>query len=369
MKRFLVINPFGIGDVLFTTPLLRNIKLQVPEAFIGYVANRRAAPALEANPDVDRLMIYERDAYHALGQRSRLALWRAARDQLREIRALRFDAVIDCSLNTHAGWLMALAGIRTRIGFDYKGRGRFLTRRIPFSGYEGRHVTEHYLSLLEILGLESRERGLSLPVTEEDRNWAADFLQARALQPGTAVAVFPGGGASWGRDARYKRWDPARYAAAADKMIEKFKTPIILMGSFSEKDLGAEVAGQMRHPCCQAFDQTLRQTAALLRQARAAVVNDGGPLHIAAASGIPTVSIFGPVDEKVYGPYPPRGHEVVTADIACRPCYRNFRRAACGHLSCLSRVTPEQVAARVEHILQDRQVESRIFSEKGGVSS
>ena len=91
---------------------------------------------------------------------------------------------------------------------------------------------------------------------------------------------------------------------------------------------------------------TLGQTAAMLRLADLAIMNDGGPLHMAVAVGAKTVSIFGPVDDRVYGPYPPAGHKVVAAPVACRPCYRRFRRAQCDHVSCLKQIEVEDVLAK-----------------------
>ena len=81
------------------------------------------------------------------------------------------------------------------------------------------------------------------------------------------------------------------------------------------------------------------------------IVNDGGPLHIAVAAGVQTASIFGSVDETVYGPYPIGSHIVIKKEIACRPCYQRFRKAACGHISCLNQITVEEVLERIEEIL------------------
>jgi ADP-heptose:LPS heptosyltransferase len=81
------------------------------------------------------------------------------------------------------------------------------------------------------------------------------------------------------------------------------------------------------------------------------IVNDGGPLHVAVAAGVQTVSIFGPVDENVYGPYPIGSHIVIKKEIACRPCYQRFRKAVCGHISCLSQITVEDVLERIEGVL------------------
>jgi ADP-heptose:LPS heptosyltransferase len=82
------------------------------------------------------------------------------------------------------------------------------------------------------------------------------------------------------------------------------------------------------------------------------VTNDGGPLHMSVSLGVKTVSIFGPVDEKVYGPYPPsERHITVTADVPCRPCYRNFKYVKCDSNRCLKEIRPEEVLAAAEKLL------------------
>ena len=130
------------------------------------------------------------------------------------------------------------------------------------------------------------------------------------------------------------------------------KAPIILLGDEKELALCQQIAGLMKHQGILACGRTtVGQCAALFKQCALAIVNDGGPLHIAVASGIPTVSIFGPVDENVYGPYPRANHVVVTHELACRPCYRQFRRASCDHISCLQTIEVEDVLRKVELLL------------------
>ena len=73
-KKVLIINTFGVGDVLFTTPLISNLKTNYPGLYIGYICNRRTSALLERNPKVDRIFIYERDEFYAAYQRSKIAL-------------------------------------------------------------------------------------------------------------------------------------------------------------------------------------------------------------------------------------------------------------------------------------------------------
>ena len=354
IKKILIVNIFGIGDVLFTTPLLSNIKKNIPDAFIGYVVNARAVSVLQNNPHIDHLYIYDRDEYQAMYQKSKGLFVKRGKEFLSLLKKEKYDLLIDLSLNSWVGfWAWAL-GIPHRAGFDYKQRGRFLTQRVKFAGYEDRHVVEYYLSLLSELGFNVTPQTLSLPITKEDERWADLFLSKQGLTADEMkIGLVPGGGASWGADAPYKRWPAQKYAELADKIIENLKTPIILLGDEKEIKLCEEIAGIMKHKAILACGRTsVTQCGALFKQCTLAVVNDGGPLHIAVASGLKTVSIFGPVDENVYGPYPRADHEVVTSEIACRPCYRQFRRASCQHISCLHHITVDAVYQKVKAKLE-----------------
>ncbi len=368
-KKVLFINTFGIGDVLFTTPMISNLKERFPDVYIGYLCNRRTAALLERNPKINRILVYERDELAALRARSSWQYVRAIKLLIKDINSGRFDTVLDVSLNNFMGFLTWAAGIPRRVGFDYKGRGFFLTQKNPLEGYEDKHVVEYYLDLLQGMGVPVPNKALELPLSAEDTAWAGRFLEENHIsgrppvpqsgtQSGTCLAggpvigLVPGGGESWGKDASCKRWSAERFAKLADKLIEKFTAQIILLGGSTEAGLCDSVARGMKNPCVSACGKTsLSQFAALTQRCALIVTNDGGPLHVAVAAGSKTASIFGPVDEIVYGPYPSGIHKVIKKDLACQPCYRSFRRADCAHIRCLNELTVEEVFGKVEEIL------------------
>lgn len=352
-KKILIINTFGIGDVLFSTPLISNIKRAHPETTIHYLTNPRSSDVLKYNLKVEKILIYERDAFHSAYKRSFVEFARKWNGFFKEIKAGRYDAVLDLSLDRGMNMLTMAAGIKQRIGFNYKNRGLFLTRKIPFTGYEGKHVVEHYFRLLEATGIPVVDKNLDLVVPQEDIQWAKNWRSQEALAfTKLLIAVFPGGGASWGKSAYFKRWPVEKYVKLVDKMIEKFDAHIILMGNSEERDLCGQISRvSPTNTHVVAGDLTLTQSAALLKQCRLAVLNDGGPLHVAVASRVTTVAIFGPVDDRVYGPYPPERHFVVKKGLACQPCYRQFRMANCSHMSCLTQLGVEDVLRKVEKAL------------------
>jgi lipopolysaccharide heptosyltransferase II len=349
-NHILIVNTFGIGDVLFTTPLIESLKANNPGCRISYLANRRTETFLRHNPHIDRIFIYERDEFEAERKRSWPRFWMKWRDFLKTIRAERYDTVLDLSMNASLNFLLAFSGAKQRIGFNYKNRGRWLTHPIVLKRYEGRHVAEYYQDLLIAMGVEPSVKDLKMYWPPEDTQWVNAFWARHDLHKAqSVVALIPGGGASWGKDAGLKRWSPENFAKLADYLVENHGAVIILVGDTSEAPLCHQVAGLMRRPCLNAAGQTtVTQFAALTRQCRLVIANDGGPLHIAVAAGAKTASIFGPVDSEVYGPYPPDKHIVITNNIACQPCYRNFRMTDCQHRSCLRDLTLEDVIRKVE---------------------
>ena len=136
-KKILIINPYGIGDVLFTTPVISNLRLAYPQATIAYLANRRTADFLKFNPDIAQVFVYERDEFVDVYRQNPFKFIKNDLEFFNSIKQQGFDVVFDFSLNSTFGFLSAACGIKKRVGFDYRKRGRFLTDRIPLLGFEG----------------------------------------------------------------------------------------------------------------------------------------------------------------------------------------------------------------------------------------
>ena len=197
-RRILIVNPFGIGDVLFSTPLIRAVRRAFPNAYLAYLCNRRTEEILRRNEHLNELFIYERDELVALWKQRKRSAITAVMSLLRAIRRRRFDLAIDLSLGERYSFLLMLLGIRRRIGFDYRRRGRFLTHRLIIDGYHEDHVVEHYARLLRSLGILLRNRHLELPVSEADQRAAKDQLRHFGLKDGQpAIGLIPAGG-RWG---------------------------------------------------------------------------------------------------------------------------------------------------------------------------
>jgi heptosyltransferase-2 len=259
------------------------------------------------------------------------------------LRAERFDAAILFQNAFQAAWLAWRARIPVRLGYARDGRSALLTDAIevpPRAAYG--HQAYYYLQLLFRAGLIDKpeparplgEAGLGLESNE--RAWAANHLRLLGLDgPRFLVGLNPGafyGGA--------KRWLPDRFAALADRLIGALHADVLIFGSPAERPLAEEIARSMKHmPTILAGETTLRQFMALLAQCRLVVTNDSGPMHLAAALGLPLVAIFGSSDERATGPMSTRAR-VVKHAVPCSPC---LLRECPIDFRCMTGVTVEDV--------------------------
>jgi lipopolysaccharide heptosyltransferase II len=359
-KKALIINIFGIGDVLFSTPMVRALKDSEPGARIDFMCNERGRYVLENNKNIESLIIFEKDDFRNEFRRSKIGFIKKLSAFMTRIKRGRYDLLIDLSLSYQFSLAFKFLGIKRRIGFNYRNRGKFLTDRLDMHGFNDKHVVEYYLDILKLIGIDSvTDKAPDLPVSQGLELWAEGFIRKNRLEEKTLIGIAPGGGKSWGKYAVYRRWDPKCFSYIAKKLSEKNKDAFFLIfGSQAERGISqviAEKVGEKSINLCGKL--SLPESIALIRICRLLLCNDGGILHIAVSQGVNTVSIFGPVDDKVYGPYPISGkHRVAKAeDVRCRPCYKNFKHKMCATHDCLKKIDADDVLALAEESL-DTQV-------------
>ncbi len=352
MKNVLIVIPFGIGDVLFSTPMIAAIKESFPGVRVSYFTSGRSADFLRNDPRIEKVFAYDRDDFVAVYRRSpwRFVLkWKRLVDDL---KAGKFEVAFDLSMNAGIGAALMLAGIPRRIGYNYKGRGRFLTEAVALRGYENRHVARHHFELLRSVGIDKAPGPTAFFIPEQDEAWASRFFLENGIRGGEPFGVFLGGGASFGKGGEVRRWPPENYAKFAEKVIEKTARPVILISGPADEEICLSVAKMMKSRPVMASRTSLGGAAALMKRCRLVALNDGGAIHVAASCGVRMAVVFGPVDPAVYGPISKTEHISVTKGLPCQPCYRNFRMSDCRHQSCLRELTVEEVWGKVEEFLE-----------------
>ena len=357
-KKILIINPFGIGDVIFSTPLAETLKNEFPESKISYVCNRRASEFMSANPLVEKVFIYEKDDYRKLWKHSKIKCLKKILSFLACVKRWKPDISIDLSLGYQYSMLAAFIGLKKRIGFNYKKRGIFLTDPVELDTFKNRHVIEYYFDTLKSFNI-SREKYIKkskIYLSEKTLNSIIDKLKKIGINDKDfLIGMMPGCGASWGSDAKYRRWDKNKFSLLADRLAEKYKAKIMLLGNSEEKTICDYIIDNTKSNIINFCGKTdIKELMGIISRCKFIVTNDGGPLHMAVGLGIKSVSIFGPVDELVYGPYPQSEDHVVVSikNLKCRPCYKKFRYTKCNNRLCLDRVSVEEVLKASESLIK-----------------
>ena len=355
MEKFLIINPFGIGDVLFTTPAIRAIKENFSGCFVGFWCNQRVEGILKDNPNINMLFPLSRGDLKKIYQESRVEGIKRFFGLLGRIKKEKFDTALDFSLDYRYSLLTKLIGIRRRIGFDYKKRGLFLTEKIGLDSYDKKHIVEYYLDLLRSIGISGASADLDLFIPENNRQRARKVFAAAGInKESLIIGIAPGAGASWGIQASYKQWPALRFAQLGDMLTQAFSAKIVILGDESERPIADIIINASKHKPLDLVGKTsLEEFAALVGNLNLLITNDGGPMHMAVALGVKTVSIFGPVDDLVYGPYPRTDkHIVIKNKIDCSPCYQGFRMQICDkNKLCLNSITTEEVFEAVRRLV------------------
>lgn len=364
-KKFLIINPFGIGDVVFSTPLIANLKDSYPQADIFYLCNKKAASIMESHPLIKKVFIYERDEFVAEQKRSFFKGLMKYLKFISQIRKEKIDCAIDLSLNTHFGFFAFAAGIKDRCGLDYKNRSRFLKKKIRIEGFIDKHVADYYLDVLKLLDIPVKKHNLKVYPDAASREWVNAFLEKHAIaKEELVVGIAPCGGDAFGKDNHLRRWPLEYYASLIDRLKEEFKAKIFIFAGPKEKEDVSKIMSLVKDNK-DVFDfsnATLLNTVALVERCNLFVSNDTGILRFADGLDKKIVAFYGPINEKVYGPYLADSKRaiILKKDLPCRPCYNKFRLVPCRiDRECLRSISVNEAVEAAKKLLvsQDRKSE------------
>ncbi|MDP9131993.1 MAG: glycosyltransferase family 9 protein, partial [Nitrospirota bacterium] len=264
-----------------------------------------------------------------------------------ELRAARFDVVVDLQGLFRSGAMAWLTGCGRRIGFAgaREGSPLFYTRQVEVPDVP-LHAVDRYLLVAEALGAKRPVEPLFEFVDRPVDHQAVETILTRAGVVPSLPWIAINASARW----ETKRWPPQHFAEAADQLSRAHTLPIVFIGGPAERQESQAVMALMRAKAVDLTGQTpVGLLPGLLRQAAVLVTNDSGPMHIAAAVGTPVVALFGPTDPIRTGPYG-RGHLVLSHAVECSPCFsRDCSRVV--RLECLTGVRPEQVVRAVQQQL------------------
>ena len=332
MQRVLIVRFGSMGDILHSLPVLASLQESFPDWEVDWVVESRWRPLLEGIPYLSRIVDFD-----TLTWRKRPLsphTLRAVRGAIQSLRNRRYDCALDLQAALKSAITCYLSGAREIVGFKppwlkEPACGVFYTRSVSVNAV---HIVEANLSLAAALG--ARPGPVRFPLPPGDpASLPAD------LPPHGLAVINPGAG--W----RSKLWPPESYARVCDAIEKEFSLPVVLNCGPGEEGLVKEVSRGCRYSQPRVYSGNVQGLIALLRRSRLMVGPDTGPVHLAAALGVPTVGLFGPTDPRRNGPYGAR-YKSLRPDGALTS-HRHSARSA----ELMAQIHPNQVLEAIHELL------------------
>ncbi|TKJ41602.1 hypothetical protein CEE37_03285 [candidate division LCP-89 bacterium B3_LCP] len=339
VHRILIIKFWGIGNLVQASPTLRGIRDKYPDADIVFLT-------LEQNKGVyEGSGLYDDVIYLRL-----TTIWDFTRELFKMffmLRTYNFDLIINLEPLVYFGELISFyVGVGPRVGFAVPNRKTLFTKPIEFR--EDEHIARSFYRTLSVFGLPENpaEEALQpepIPLSSADEKNAAEILQSEGISD---EGYLIGMNVNASDVAVERRWPLENFAALVDLAMTKLNAQVVLYGSPDErKYVERAVAMMRRNPVNLAGKTSLRQAIAIMNRLDMFLTNDSGPLHLAYAMNVPTISLWGPESPERYGPLGDK-HVKVFKDVDCSPCinFKNLKQTNCKmDAVCIRQITVKEV--------------------------
>lgn len=348
IRKILLIQLGDIGDVVWTTPGIRAVKNSIPGSKVSIMVKEHFGGLLEADPSIDK--IFEIKRYHGnIFQQTAGHL-----SFLKQIRKERFDLAVDLRLGDRGAFMAFATGAPMRMtmhhteGLPWWRNMLFTHAAIPADLPPERGAAEQSLRILRVLGMDTNDKIPRLWVSDSIKKRIQEILfqgKADGLTHWITINPF----SRW----QYKEWVDTRWVEIINWLWKDFAIPALIIGSPEERQRAETL---IRGCEAKVFNfaglTTLAELAGLLSQSLLHIGVDSAAPHIAAATGVPTVTIYGPSS---WFDWAPQGeeHRVIVPEMPCVPC----RQKGCGgsgQSRCLDTLRPDQVKNVLAQALNQR---------------
>ena len=326
IKKILCIKPRGIGDIVLSTIILDDLKKTFPSAEIHYLTETFAKDAFANNSLIAKVHTMEKTGF---------VLKVAAR-----LRKEKYDLIIDLWSNPRSAQITFLTHAKYRVGFSYRGR-KYAYNILGTSEKGEHHAAEHNLELLKALGIEITSKRIHFYVSDGDNNWAKEFIRLNLPIDKKIVGIIPSGG--WAS----KRCDANKWVEICNAIKQKYDVVFLILWGPGDESDSNYIKSNLKDDAVLIPEVKIGKLSALIKNCDIVIANDSGPMHIAAALGVPTLGIFGPTNPKAHGPYSPNSDYVIKEDLHCIIC--NKLRCPYNH-ECMTLLPVVEAVRKVERI-------------------
>ena len=342
MHKILILKFSALGDVAHTLPVAATLRKSLPDSHISWMVEERFQDIVQDNPDIDEVIPLRTKVWR---KNWNAKSFKEIFETIKILRQHKFDLVFDLHGLLKSGIIARLSGAPTRVGFHRRNCKEklstlFTNRRAPYMA-GGLHVVDINLTLLQTALCKVEETKLfPLQVPEEaDKKIGSYFDQHSELTARPIVAINPGAGFE------SKQWELNRFAELADRISKELKCSIMLTWGPGEESKVQQISSHMQQKSWIAPPTSILESIALYKRMALLVSCDSGPLHLGAAVGTPTVSIFGPTDPVRNGAYGVN-HATVYKMLSCSFCWK--KTCPLGTKECMNQVTADEVFKAVK---------------------
>ncbi len=280
-QKILVINLWGLGDAVLTLPLIGEIKHKFPKAQVDVLATKRVENIYCDQKNIDNVILLE--------------------NKKNIFKFNYYDLVFDAEhyLNTSA--LAAFYLGKKTIGYSHGQRAKLYNYLVDYN--DKQHIVHTYLDLLRKLfpKINNPKELVELSYSKEEQEEVTEILRKEGINKNDFVVGFC---VSSAESAHSRMWAKEKFVKLADSLIEKYNAKIIFVSGPNEFETNESVKALMKNPSLNvAKFMNVKKTIAIIDRCCLFISNDTGPMHIAAAQGVPTIGLFCPNTPIRYAPY------------------------------------------------------------------
>ena len=327
--RIFILKPSALGDIVQALPLLASLRKSFPGRYIAWGVKEKFSELLEKHPYLDEVIVWKERGF-----------WKF----VIEIRRRKFDIVLDLQGLFRTGLVTYLSKAPQRWGFSKEEAKEhqfmFLNIRIPT---KSTHIVEKYLDFAEHLQAD-RIIEFLIPEKESAREYIGQYLQRINILPDDKlIALIQSTG--W----ENKTWKPERFAQLGRllSLKENWKVIVIWGLGESEKQKAQAINRIAANKLLIAPQTTISQLVSLLKRCSMAIGGDTGPLHLAAALGLPVVGLYGPTPPSRNEPCTQK-KEIIYHNLPCSPCWKRTCKNKANE--CMDFIQVEEVMQRIENL-------------------
>lgn len=322
-KTFLFYRLSSMGDIVLTTPLLRVLKKNYPDAEIHYIVREAYADVLRFNPYIDKLWTVKKSPFEA-----------------KELLSLKFDYFIDLHKNQRSKLFFLNFLQASYSTFPKLNLKKFFLTQFKINLLPDRHIVDRYFEALKKFNLTYDGEGL-------DFFFPSNFEQPITIKPYVAVAL--------GGTYNTKKYPIPQWL----EVLNMLSLPVVLLGGKSEEAEGEFLAQNSKNKAYNFCGKlSILESALYIKEAEVVISHDTGLMHIAAAFRKPLVSIWGNT-VPAFGMYPlypedfqQRSIIVEIKNLTCRPCSKlGYKHCPRKHFKCMKNISAAQIVTSVNCLI------------------